>query len=68
METEAPLVTQKIPSAFYNMSLCSLSHQPAKRLNCFRTQRKEMCRHDLRTLCPGESLQMLQQKKKWQLF
>lgn len=42
METEAPLVTQKIPSAFY-MCLCSLSHQPAKRLNCFRTQRTKRC-------------------------
>lgn len=40
METEALLVTQRIPSVFYNMSLCSFSHQWAKRLNCFRTQRK----------------------------
>lgn len=63
METEASLVTQKIPSVFYNMCLCFLSHQPAKRLNCFSTQRKEMCRHDLHIPCPGESVQMLQQKK-----
>lgn len=40
MQTEASVVTQRIPSVFYNMSLCSFSHQWAKRLNCFRTQRK----------------------------
>lgn len=63
METEASLVTQKIPSVFYNISLCSFSRQAAKRLNCFTTQRKG----EVQTLpsypCPGESVQMLQQKK-----